>query len=68
MVSIEKGAATVQIGFVFRVLWALGLEGTFSAIDGFGSDRELASLLAAALPDRAGSSRRPSPLFPVNKV
>jgi len=51
MVSIEKGTATVQIGFVFKVLWALGLEHTFKSIEEFGADRELALLMASSLPE-----------------
>lgn len=58
MLSIEKGAATVQIGFVLKTLWALGLEDTFKSLEAFGSDRELLMLMADAVPGTVVESRR----------
>lgn len=58
LLSIEKGAPTVQIGSVLMVLWALGLEGTFDTLSELGSDKELSELMADSVPLKVRSSKR----------
>jgi transcriptional regulator with XRE-family HTH domain len=57
MLSIEKGAPTVQVGYTLMALWALGLEGTFETLSRLGSDEELSALMAEAIPLRVHSRR-----------
>lgn len=52
LLAIEKGKPTVQIGFVLTTLWALGLEGSFGALQSVGADAETSSLMEAAIPLR----------------
>lgn len=58
LLAIEKGAPTVQIGSVFSALWALGLEGTFEALESVGESPELTALLADTLPQRVRGRRK----------
>ena len=52
LVAIERGAATVQIGFWFKVLWALDLLGPFAELTRLGRDSGTTALLEARLPKR----------------
>ncbi len=57
MVSIEKGASTVQFGFWLNVLWALDLLDDFSQLSQLGHDSGSVALLEASLPQRVRRKR-----------
>jgi len=57
LAAMEKGAATVQIGFWLNVLWALDLLPALADMLALGRDAQGAALLEAQLPSRVRSRR-----------
>lgn len=59
LVTMEKGAASVQIGYWLKVLWALDLlDGLADTVARLGTTPEDLSLLEARLPQRVRGPRR----------
>ncbi len=62
LLTMEKGTASVQIGYWLQVLWALDLlDGFDNAVAQLGRTEAMAALLEDQLPKRARGSRRSPP-------